>query len=114
MLPDDDQDLPQIGNMLPFLRRGIAIHHSGLLPFLKEVVELLFQEGLIKVLFATETFSMGLNMPARTVVFSDIKKFDGERVRYVSNFNMNFIILYFTVPKRLTFCFLFYFLKLIF
>nr|CAG8525023.1 7099_t:CDS:10 [Entrophospora candida] len=78
MLPDDDQDLSQIGNMLPFLRRGIAIHHSGLLPFLKEVVELLFQEGLIKILFATETFSMGLNMPARTVVFSDIKKFDGQ------------------------------------
>nr|CAG8556385.1 13077_t:CDS:10 [Entrophospora candida] len=78
LIPEDDQNIPQIEHMLPFLKRGVAIHHSGLLPFLKEVVELLFQEGLIKVLFATETFSMGLNMPAKTVIFSDIKKFDGE------------------------------------
>lgn len=94
MLPEDDQDLSQIGNMLPFLRRGIAIHHSGLLPFLKEVVELLFQEGLIKILFATETFSMGLNMPARTVIFSDVKKFDGQCVRYVSIFDKKFYFLF--------------------
>ncbi|CAG8839521.1 20804_t:CDS:2, partial [Racocetra persica] len=49
------------------------------------IVELLFQEGLIKVLFATETFAMGLNMPARTVVFTDVKKFDGELVRYITS-----------------------------
>ncbi|RHZ55363.1 hypothetical protein Glove_416g3 [Diversispora epigaea] len=80
----DDRQLAQIEDMLPLLIRGIAVHHSGLLPILKEIVELLFQEGLIKVLFATETFSMGLNMPARTVVFSDVKKFDGQNIRYIS------------------------------
>ncbi|CAG8491936.1 4528_t:CDS:10 [Diversispora eburnea] len=80
----DDRQLAQIEDMLPLLIRGIAVHHSGLLPILKEIVELLFQEGLIKVLFATETFSMGLNMPARTVVFSDVKKFDGQNLRYIS------------------------------
>ncbi|CAG8458277.1 12786_t:CDS:10 [Ambispora leptoticha] len=84
-LSDDDRNLPQIGAILPLLKRGIGIHHSGLLPFLKEVTEILFQEGLIKVLFATETFSMGLNMPAKTVVFSNVKKFDGETTRYVSS-----------------------------
>jgi len=53
---------PQISNLLPLLKRGIGIHHGGLLPILKEVIEILFQEGLIKVLSATETFSVGLSM----------------------------------------------------
>ena len=79
-----DRQLPQIVNLLPLLLRGIAIHHSGLLPLLKEVIELLFQEGLVKVLFATETFSMGLNMPARTVVFTSVRKFDGASFRNVT------------------------------
>lgn len=69
--------------LLPLLKRGIGIHHGGLLPLLKEVVEILFGEGLIKVLFATETFSIGINMPAKTVVFTDLKKFDGFSSRYV-------------------------------
>ncbi|KAK0224383.1 hypothetical protein EDD85DRAFT_959514 [Armillaria nabsnona] len=56
----EDRQLPQIKDFLPLLKRGIGIHHSGLLPILKEVIEILFQEGLIKVLFATETFSIGL------------------------------------------------------
>lgn len=51
--------------MLPILKKGVGVHHSGLLPILKELVEVLFQEQLLKVLFATETFAMGLNMPAR-------------------------------------------------
>ncbi|KAG9303555.1 hypothetical protein G9A89_018451 [Geosiphon pyriformis] len=84
-LSDDDRNLPQIDAILPLLKRGIGIHHSGLLPFLKEVTEILFQEGLIKVLFATETFAMGLNMPAKTVVFSNLKKFDGQTTRYISS-----------------------------
>ncbi|CAG8740897.1 3105_t:CDS:2, partial [Acaulospora colombiana] len=83
VLDAEDRQLPQINALLPFLLRGIAIHNSGLLPIMKETVELLFQESLIKVLFATETFAMGLNMPARTVVFSDVKKFDGSVLRYV-------------------------------
>ncbi len=58
---------------------GIAYHHAGMLPTLKEVVERLFTSGLIKLLFATETFAMGVNMPARTVVFDTLHKFDGVR-----------------------------------
>ncbi|KAL7273037.1 ATP-dependent RNA helicase mtr4 [Rhizina undulata] len=80
----EDRQLPQIQHILPLLRRGIGIHHSGLLPILKEVIEILFQEGLIKVLFATETFSIGLNMPAKTVVFTSVRKFDGKEQRWVS------------------------------
>lgn len=84
ILSDDDKQLPQIINILPLLKRGIGIHHSGLLPILKETIEILFQEGLIKVLFATETFSIGLNMPAKTVVFTSVRKFDGVSLRWVT------------------------------
>jgi ATP-dependent RNA helicase DOB1 len=72
-LSAEDRELPQIQSMLPFLLRGIGIHHGGLLPILKEVIEILFQENLIKVLFCTETFSMGVNMPAKTVVFTQVR-----------------------------------------
>lgn len=84
-LSPDDRRLPQISNILPLLKRGIGIHHGGLLPILKEVIEILFQEGLIKVLFATETFSIGLNMPAKTVVFTNVRKFDGQEFRNLSS-----------------------------
>jgi len=84
MLSDEDKELPQIQHILPLLRRGIGIHHSGLLPILKETIEILFQEHLIKVLFATETFSIGLNMPAKTVVFTSVRKFDGVQQRWVT------------------------------
>lgn len=84
-LSEDDQSLPQIAHILPLLKRGIGIHHGGLLPILKEVIEILFQEGLIKVLFATETFSIGLNMPAKTVVFTTVRKFDGKDFRSLSS-----------------------------
>uniref|UniRef100_A0A7S1AV33 Superkiller viralicidic activity 2-like 2 n=1 Tax=Noctiluca scintillans TaxID=2966 RepID=A0A7S1AV33_NOCSC len=80
-LGDDDRDLPQVQSMLPLLRRGLGIHHGGLLPMLKEVVEILFQESLIKVLFSTETFAMGINMPAKTVVFTNTRKWDGVEYR---------------------------------
>jgi ATP-dependent RNA helicase DOB1 len=83
-LSKEDQELPQIQHILPLLKRGIGVHHSGLLPILKETIEILFQEGLIKVLFATETFSIGLNMPAKTVIFTKVEKFDGTSVRWVS------------------------------
>jgi len=59
------------------LRRGLAVHHAGLLPFHKELVEELFQAGLIKVVFATETLALGINMPAKAVVVSSFTKFDG-------------------------------------
>jgi ATP-dependent RNA helicase DOB1 len=84
MLSEEDRSLPQIQHILPLLRRGIGVHHSGLLPILKETIEILFQEGLIKVLFATETFSIGLNMPAKTVVFTSVRKFDGVSQRWVT------------------------------
>ncbi|KAF2235141.1 ATP-dependent RNA helicase-like protein DOB1 [Viridothelium virens] len=83
-LSEEDKQLPQIQHIFPLLKRGIGIHHSGLLPILKETIEILFQEGLIKVLFATETFSIGLNMPAKTVVFTSVRKFDGKAQRWVT------------------------------
>ncbi|XP_062509279.1 exosome RNA helicase MTR4-like [Corticium candelabrum] len=83
-LSDEDKHLPQVEHVLPLLKRGVGIHHSGLLPILKEVIEILFGEGLIKALFATETFSLGLNMPARTVVFTNPRKFDGKSFRWVT------------------------------
>uniref|UniRef100_A0A8C7DW72 SKI2 subunit of superkiller complex n=1 Tax=Oncorhynchus kisutch TaxID=8019 RepID=A0A8C7DW72_ONCKI len=74
-----DRQLPQVG--LDLLKRGIGVHHSGILPIMKEVIEMLFSRGLVKVLFATETFAMGVNMPARTVVFDSIRKHDGTGFR---------------------------------
>ncbi|KAL0941573.1 ATP-dependent RNA helicase mtr4 [Colletotrichum truncatum] len=80
-LSEADRELPQIQNLLPLLQKGIGVHHSGLLPILKETIEILFQESLIKVLVATETFSIGLNMPAKTVVFTQVTKWDGTQRR---------------------------------
>ncbi|KAG7365306.1 DEAD/DEAH box helicase domain protein [Nitzschia inconspicua] len=84
-LGEDDQKLPQVLALLPLLKRGIGVHHGGLLPILKEVVEILFAEGLIKTLFATETFAIGINMPAKTVVFTNTRKFDGHEFRWVTS-----------------------------
>jgi antiviral helicase SKI2 len=83
--------------MKEMAKRGIAIHHSGVLPILRESIELLFQTGRIKVLFATETFAsnilkyflfleiipflVGINMPARTVLFDSLQKHDGKGFR---------------------------------
>ncbi|MFH1995897.1 MAG: DEAD/DEAH box helicase [Candidatus Omnitrophota bacterium] len=64
-------------SLLPLIERGIAYHHAGMLPTLKEVVERLFTGRLIQVIFTTETFALGINMPARTVAFDDLKKFYG-------------------------------------
>mgnify|MGYP001586845501 FL=1 len=66
------------------LVRGIAYHHAGMLPTHKEIVERFFTRGLIKLLFATETFAMGINMPARSVIFDDLRKFDGQNFRNMS------------------------------
>lgn len=85
VLSEEDRQLPQVENVLPLLRRGIGIHHGGLLPILKEIIEILFGEGLLKALFATETFAMGLNMPARTVLFTAPRKFDGKDFRWISS-----------------------------
>ena len=60
---------------------GVAAHHAGMLPLFKETVEELFKEGLVKVVFATETLSLGINMPAKTVVIEDLWKFSGRAPR---------------------------------
>ncbi|KAJ4965981.1 hypothetical protein NE237_017830 [Protea cynaroides] len=80
-LKGSDRNLPQIVRVQSLLRRGIGVHHAGLLPIVKEVVEMLFCRGVIKVLFSTETFAMGVNAPARTVVFDSLRKFDGKEFR---------------------------------
>jgi antiviral helicase SKI2 len=80
-LKPEDRVLPQIIRLRELLGRGIAVHHGGLLPIAKELVEILFAQTLVKVLFATETFAMGLNLPTRTVVFSGYRKHDGHSFR---------------------------------
>lgn len=63
--------------IIPLIERGIAFHHAGMLPTLKEVVERLFTSRLIKLIFTTETFALGINMPARSVIFDELRKFYG-------------------------------------
>ena len=72
-----------ITNFRQLIACGIAYHHAGMLPTLKEVVERLFTSGLIQLLFTTETFAVGINMPACTVVFDSLEKFDGVSFRYL-------------------------------
>ncbi len=75
-----DEDLAVLGywEWLEGLERGVAAHHAGMLPAFKEVVEELYQRKLVKVVFATETLALGINMPARTVVLEKLEKFNGE------------------------------------
>lgn len=80
-LKGSDRNLPQIVRVQSLLHRGLGVHHAGLLPIVKEVVEMLFCRGLVKVLFSTETFAMGVNAPARTVAFDSLRKFDGKEFR---------------------------------
>ncbi|EHY66485.1 ATP-dependent DEAD/H RNA helicase [Nematocida ausubeli] len=82
-LPKSDRELPQINFVVPNLIRGVGMHHSGLLPILKEIIEMLFTTGALRILFSTETLAMGLNMPARTVVIRTIKKYSPETRSYV-------------------------------
>nr|XP_027202164.1 uncharacterized helicase C17H9.02-like [Dermatophagoides pteronyssinus] len=84
IVSSEDRKLPQFSTHLAYLRTGIGVHHGGLLPIIKEITEILFQENLLKILFSTETFSMGINMPARSVIFTGLQKFDGERQRMIT------------------------------
>ncbi len=77
-LPDEDLAVLGYWEWLEGLERGVAAHHAGMLPAFKEVVENLFQRKLIKIIFATETLALGINMPARTVVLEKLEKFNGE------------------------------------
>jgi ATP-dependent RNA helicase HelY len=77
----DEEDLKTLGffEFQDALAAGISAHHAGMLPVFKETVEELFEAGLVKVVFATETLSLGINMPAKSVVIEDLWKFQGER-----------------------------------
>ena len=77
-IPDSDLAVLGYWGWLDGLERGLAAHHAGMLPIFKEVVEELFQRKLLKVVFATETLALGVNMPARTVVIEKLEKFNGE------------------------------------
>ncbi len=72
-----------VKNFKKLVANGVAYHHAGMLPTLKEVVERLFTSGLLQLLFTTETFSVGINMPACTAVFDSLEKFDGTGFRYL-------------------------------
>lgn len=83
--------LPEVKQMASYqrlrecLEKGVAYHHAGLLPNLKEIVERLFERGLISVLYATDTFAVGVNMPAKAVCFDSLEKFDGAMFRYLNS-----------------------------
>ena len=77
-IPDEDLAVLGFDEWLDGLERGIAAHHAGLLPTFKETVEELFQAGLVKCVFATETLALGINMPARTVVLEKLMKWNGQ------------------------------------
>lgn len=81
-------DFLATNRQLPFIRNGFASHHAGLLPGIKHLVEILFQQGLIKAVFATETLAAGINMPARSTVITKISKRtqDGHRMLTASEF----------------------------
>lgn len=71
------KEMKQVQVLEKLLMKGIGVHHSGLLPIMKEIIEILFSQGLLKLLFATETFAVGVNMPTRTVIFTELEKHDG-------------------------------------
>jgi superfamily II RNA helicase len=76
-------DLPEYQTLVGLLEKGIGIHHSGMIPVLREIVELMISKKYIKVLFATESFAIGLDCPIKTAVFISLKKFDGSGSRYL-------------------------------
>ncbi len=81
----DPELMPFYRRIQPLLVRGIGFHHAGLLPGIKRMVEVLFERRLLKVVYCTSTFALGINMPARTVCLDTVFKFDGERIRPLKN-----------------------------
>ena len=71
-------ELPEYNDLVSLLEKGIGIHHSGMIPVLREIVELMISKKYIKLLFATESFAIGLDCPIKTAVFSALTKFDGQ------------------------------------
>ncbi len=80
-----DEVKPLIERVKPILMKGIGYHHAGLIPQVKRLVEMLFERKLLKVVYCTSTFALGVNMPARTVCFDSIVKFDGKEFRPLKN-----------------------------
>ena len=74
---------PQYNELYSLLKKGIAYHHSGVVPILKEIVEILFEQGLVKILFCTETFAVGINAPTKTAIFTKLSKFSDGGLRYL-------------------------------
>lgn len=77
--------IPRFTQLNDMWRRGIAYHHAGMLPAAKRIVESLLERRLLRVLYATETFAVGVNMPVRTVCFDSLKKYDGLEMRYLTH-----------------------------
>ena len=78
------QDIPNYDMWYNQWLRGIGVHHAGLLPVVREITEQLLERRLLKVIYATETFAVGVNMPVRTVCFDTLVKYDGEELRYLT------------------------------
>lgn len=76
-------ELPEYNDLVKLLEKGIGIHHSGMIPVLREIIELMISKRYIKILFATESFAIGLDCPIKTAVFSGLKKFDGSKSRFL-------------------------------
>ena len=83
IIPQHYRALRSVQEIRRFSSKGIGVHNAGQLPYAKEFVEVLFSKGLISVLYATETFAVGINMPARSVCFSSLRKYDGITFRYI-------------------------------
>lgn len=75
--------LPEYDDLVLLLEKGIGIHHSGMIPVLREIVETMISRGCVKLLFATESFAIGLDCPIRTAIFTSLTKFDGTKMRYL-------------------------------
>ena len=75
--------LQEYNDLIHLIERGIGIHHSGMIPIFREIVELMFDKGYIELLFATETFAVGLNMPTKTVLFTSLEKYSENGFRYL-------------------------------
>lgn len=75
--------LPEYRFIISLLRKGIAVHHAGILKEFREMIELVFKKGYVKILVATETFAVGINMPTKTTIFTSIQKFDGKSFRFL-------------------------------
>jgi len=84
-LPNHEEytKLPEYLELMSYLEKGVGIHHSGMIPVLREIVELFISKKYIKLLFATESFAIGLDCPIKTAIFTGITKYDGQEERYL-------------------------------